>query len=180
MDQVERDPLDGGLELHATGDRLHAHDHPVLVLHRSNQLTFRQRRPITRALLSLTLSISLTPILTYLAARWLSFGVVWALYGLTWAVCAGIAVQHRRALQHLHLPQDRLLRIALAIALIWVVIAACSLVDVQIGHRLYFSVTSYDYTKNISVTDAITRTGVPPINPSFHRFSRKNCMSTSK
>src|SRR5690606_16677857 len=58
-------------------------------------------------------------------------------------------------------------KFALLAALIWIFIGTFSLIDLQVGQRLYFSVTSYDYTKNISVTDAITRTGVPPVNPSF-------------
>ena len=41
------------------------------------------------------------------------------------------------------------------------------LVDIQIGTKLYFANVSYDYTTRIAVINAISRTGVPPINPSY-------------
>jgi len=138
----------------------------------TNVLDFRHRRSVTRMLLSLTFSISLMPILTYLVARWLSFSVVWGFYAITWAVLAGIGIRHVRQLRgsllHSLLRISSPLQVSLAIALFWIVVATLSLIDLEIGNRLYFSVTTYDYTKNISVTDAITRTGVPPVNPSFH------------
>lgn len=138
----------------------------------TNVLDFRQRSVVTRLLLSLTLSISLTPILTYLVARWLSFSAVWVLYALVWAAAIGITLRHLRregfAALRPKWPTDRAIRLALFGALIWILIGTFSLIDLQAGQQLYFSVTSYDYTKNISVTDAITRTGVPPANPSFH------------
>lgn len=138
----------------------------------SNVLDFRQRSAVTRVLLSLTLSISLTPVLTYLVARWLSFFTVWVFYGLVWAAAIGIVLRHlyREGFRSLRpkWPNDRATRFALLVALVWLLIGTFSLIDLQVGQRLYFSVTSDDYTKNISVTDAITRTGVLPVNPSFH------------
>lgn len=138
----------------------------------ANVVQFRQRRPITRVLLSLTLSISLTPLVTYLAARWASFTLVWALYAAVWLAFAAIMARRLRkrgsAGLRLPLPRDRATMVAILIAIGWMLVAAFSLVDLQIGDKLYYSVTAHDYTKNISVTDAITRTGVPPINPSYH------------
>jgi len=137
----------------------------------TNTLDFRQRSAVTRVLLSLTLSISLMPILTYLLARWLPFSAVWVFYGLVWTAAIGIALRDLRRQGFAALrpkrPISRATKFALLAALIWIFIGTFSLIDLQVGQRLYFSVTSHDYTKNISVTDAITRTGVPPVNPSF-------------
>jgi hypothetical protein len=51
----------------------------------------------------------------------------------------------------------------------WLVLSALSLVDLQWGEcELYFSVASYDHTTRVSIIDAMMRTGVPPINPSYY------------
>ena len=42
------------------------------------------------------------------------------------------------------------------------------LVDIQLGNRLYYTVIGLDYTTRAALIDAITRTGVPPINPSYY------------
>jgi hypothetical protein len=51
----------------------------------------------------------------------------------------------------------------------WLLLSIFLLVDLQWGKReLYLSVISYDYTTRVSIIDAITRTGVPPVNPSYY------------
>jgi hypothetical protein len=57
--------------------------------------------------------------------------------------------------------------IALSLAGIWIPFVILSLVDIQIGNRLYNSIVSLDYTTRVAVTEAISRTGIPPINPSY-------------
>jgi hypothetical protein len=42
------------------------------------------------------------------------------------------------------------------------------IIDLQWGHRLYFNIIAYDYATRASVINAITRTGVPPLNPSYY------------
>jgi hypothetical protein len=49
----------------------------------------------------------------------------------------------------------------------WSLFAILSLIDIQLGNRLYFSVASYDLISRVSITGAITRTGVPPTNPGY-------------
>jgi hypothetical protein len=48
-----------------------------------------------------------------------------------------------------------------------VAIAIFSLIDIQWKKQLYFSVVAFDLTTRTAIVDAITRTGVPPINPSY-------------
>ena len=42
------------------------------------------------------------------------------------------------------------------------------LVDLKIDGQLRSSLVSYDYVKHTAVTDAISRTGISPVNPSFY------------
>jgi hypothetical protein len=56
---------------------------------------------------------------------------------------------------------------ALIFALLWVVFSFLLLLDLQVGNKLYFSTVSYDTTSRIAVINAITRTGIPPINPGY-------------
>jgi hypothetical protein len=60
------------------------------------------------------------------------------------------------------------IKVIVGIILIWIGIAVFSLIDIQLGNRLYFNIVAYDYQTRVSVIDAITRTGVPPINPSYY------------
>jgi hypothetical protein len=56
---------------------------------------------------------------------------------------------------------------ALIFALLWVVFSFLLLLDLQVGNKLYFPTVSYDTTSRIAVINAITRTGIPPINPGY-------------
>ncbi len=58
-------------------------------------------------------------------------------------------------------------RAAYLIPIAWLVIVLFSLVDLQLGNRLYFNVSSFDHSLRTEFTHAITRTGVPPQNPLF-------------
>ncbi len=50
---------------------------------------------------------------------------------------------------------------------IWIILALLSLVDFQIGNKLYLSITAIDNAGKVAITDAICRTGIPPANPMF-------------
>ena len=47
------------------------------------------------------------------------------------------------------------------------VCSGASLVDLQVGKRLYFSVAMFDQSYRVAFTDAVARTGVPPANPLY-------------
>ena len=49
----------------------------------------------------------------------------------------------------------------------WIVIAVTSLADMQMGHRLYFSMIAFDYSVRTAFTSAISTFGLPPQNPFF-------------
>src|SRR5262249_53952745 len=50
----------------------------------------------------------------------------------------------------------------------WAVVVAACFRDLEIGGTLYTSSATIDYQKHNAVTDAICRTGLPPVNPSFY------------
>lgn len=56
----------------------------------------------------------------------------------------------------------------LFLILLWILFSVFVSVDLQIGNKLYFSNNSYDMLTRVAVVDAITRTGVPPVNPSYY------------
>ncbi len=55
----------------------------------------------------------------------------------------------------------------LGLILLWVLFSVFVSADLQIGKRLYFSNNSYDMLTRVAVVDAMTRSGVPPVNPSY-------------
>ncbi len=54
-----------------------------------------------------------------------------------------------------------------AIACAWTLFVLFSLVDVQVGNKLYFSVVEFDQSYRVAFTNAVLRTGVPPANPLY-------------
>jgi hypothetical protein len=129
-----------------------------------NLLGFRRLPLAWRILAACPLSIAFTPILVY----W-SRAHVWPVLVPLWL--AGIAL----ALGAFgHESPRRWIRSRTGIpALVWVLIALwialClfALADIKVGDRLYLSAVIFDHTLRTAVTDAITRTGVPPANPYF-------------
>ena len=128
---------------------------------------FRSRSPAARAAASLVLAIAVVPCATFLVARLTSLAVAAALLVLVAAVGI-VATLRRRAGFDLRLAlTDALTRRALVVAGAWTLLVLLLLSDLQIGHSLYPNLVAYDYAKHVSVTDAVRRTGVPPLNPSF-------------
>lgn len=114
------------------------------------------------------LGTALTTLVAALASRFLGMAAAWAMLAGTAAVAALslLRAEERRALAAALAPlADRRLLIGLALWLAggWLVIA-----DIQVGGGLSLSGVLVDYAKHVSVTDAISRTGVPPVNPNYY------------
>jgi hypothetical protein len=123
-----------------------------------NLVDFRKQDPSTRFLLSLPLSIALTPILIYLAGRYSFDWPVWTIYALLFAVFA--AVSRFKGL--------RISRLAWILSLCWIAIAIFSLVDLQLDHKLYYTVVAYDLNFRSAVTGAFARAHILPVpNPLY-------------
>ena len=128
---------------------------------------FDRRTLPARVAISVCLSIAVVPIAVYLcwllapSAPWLLCAVSWVALPVVLSRKAHQRIQARK-------PLSKPRAIVLAILAGWVILGALCLIDLQIGHRLYFPLNSYDQTLRAAVTSAIDRTGVPPTNPYFY------------
>jgi hypothetical protein len=130
---------------------------------------FRSRKWFVRFGFALLLSSAIAPVMFFLAYRLVSemfaFIVMFAFaFVFTWQVLR----EKKFSSLFAEIQSDKRVRVFLSIALVWIVLAAFSLIDLQFGKRLYFNITAFDYQTRVSVINAITRTGVPPLNPSYH------------
>jgi len=129
-----------------------------------NAFEFRTRSIPTRLAISLTSSIGICPVLTYLMSRGFPAGV-WLLYGsavIAFLILLFAAVRHRA-----WPPISKRRTMFFILAAAWAIFAMLTLSDLQLGHRLYFPVVTFDYALRADVTSAITRSGIPPPNPLF-------------
>jgi hypothetical protein len=123
---------------------------------------FRNRTFAFRLCLAAALSIAVCPIFTYLAARFISLNAVWAVYVATSAALPFLLVRHR---ERLRLP-DGWGTFALVLAG-WLVVCVFSLIDLQIGERLYYPIINLDYSVRTAFVNSLTQTAIPPQNPFF-------------
>jgi hypothetical protein len=128
---------------------------------------FDRRSVLARFGIAISLSVAVSPILIYLNWR-LVPAAPWAVCAAAWAALPVIIVRRarERSIERGRLSKER--KVVLAILAGWIVVGTLCLVDLQIGHRLYFQVASYDYSTRTAFTAAIERTGVPPMNPYFY------------
>jgi len=128
---------------------------------------FRRRRPLLRCILAIPLTIAICPMLSYLLARFLVPGL-WLFYVTTFVACLLLLAKQLRdgALRSIAWP----VWMAVGLAVVWSVLAMASLVDLQLGDRLYPPITAFDHSTRVGVMAAIARQ-VPPHNPFFvHPF----------
>ncbi|HET7213899.1 MAG TPA: hypothetical protein VFL79_09935, partial [Terriglobia bacterium] len=117
----------------------------------------------TRLAAALPLSIGLAPVTADLLWRcWLP--LVWIVFGACGAACAILLVRDLRVGR---LQLTRAGWLVLAIAMGWLVVGTLSLIDLQIGDRLYFPISAYDHSTRAAFTTALSRGGIPPHNPFF-------------
>jgi len=134
----------------------------------TNVFSFREGSTTSRLLIAIILSISIFPVVYYWALRFTHITVVWGVLGLS----VGVVLYH--LFQSLYKEKRRFAfsakgaKLILGLVVFWVVMAFL-LVDLKIDGQLRSSLVSYDYVKHTAVTDAISRTGVSPLNPSFYQ-----------
>lgn len=126
---------------------------------------FRIRQPIARLGIGIVLSFAISPIVLHLTSSLLSFNL--ALFTLTGFAVAFVVhiLKEKPTFTSESKPP---LTFILGIGMGWAIFAILSLINIQWGDQLFFSVTSYDQTTRVSIIDAMTRTGIPPINPSYY------------
>jgi hypothetical protein len=125
---------------------------------------FRKRTSIVQIIMAMTISVSIVPAILFLVYRFTSYSFVVSLLILFAVVGIYIFIKfYKRSAD-----SNEYKMAAVTLALLWVFLSVFILVDFQIGESLYFSANSYDLTTRVSVVDAVTRTGVPPVNPSYY------------
>jgi len=127
---------------------------------------FRHRSSASRFIIAIVLSVATSPILIFLVYHFTSGFVTISLI-ISVGVCFGIILFKQK---QIFVPTELsgLYRTALLLAITWVIFSILFLVDIQWGNRLYYNIISYDLTTRVAIINAITRSGVPPINPSYY------------
>jgi hypothetical protein len=100
---------------------------------------FRRRTALFRLALSIPLSISLCPIVVYLLGRFVSMSTVAWLFYAIWLGFLVLVIRERQS------DNPRLGALIPTLAGVWTLLALVSLVDLQIGDRLYYSTISLHY-----------------------------------
>jgi hypothetical protein len=130
-------------------------------------LRFRSRTLSFRLALSVPLSISIGPIMSYFVGRWLSMSAVWVLYGLLCSCALFLAARVLMSTWRVRARPSKQQVQILVLIFAWMIIAVLSLADMQIGRRLYFSVIGLDYCVRTAFTNAISTSGLPAHSPFF-------------
>ena len=126
---------------------------------------FRHRQPIVRLGIGLILSFAVSPIVLHLTSSLFSFNfAILTLTGFA-ATFVIIIIKEKPVFTS---ETKRLANTFFWVGITWTVFAILSLINIQSGDRLFFSVTSFDQTTRVAVIEAMTRTGIPPINPSYY------------
>jgi hypothetical protein len=126
---------------------------------------FKNRQPVVRLGIGLVLSFAVSPIVLDLTSSLLSLNAsLFTLGGF--AAAFAVIILKEKPISSLETKNG--VKTILWIGGVWIVIAILSLIDIQWKDQLYFSVISYDQSTRVSVINAMTRTGVPPINPSYY------------
>ncbi len=126
---------------------------------------FRSQGAFVRFIISLVLSMAISPFLFFLSAR--AFGmlpsiVLAVLLTVIFFVILVFDLNSNRSSKW-----EGDFRFFLAIGMIWLTLTVASLINIQQDGKLYISITSFDQTTRVSIVDAMTRTGVPPVNPGY-------------
>jgi hypothetical protein len=134
---------------------------------------FKTRSRLGRLIIAIVLSNAVVPICFFLLYRYTSNLIILAVMVLFAAgFFAGEVFPLLRqvpfALSHKFNPISGYRQFAIALGFFWAIFSLLLLVNLQIGNRLYFPNVAYDYTTRVSVINAIARTGIPPVNPSYY------------
>lgn len=135
--------------------------------HINDTFNFRKRLLPARLAIAVMVSTAISPIIFFLAYRLGSSAIAFGLIALFAAGYITLFWLDRKTILGSWGDAGNGPTIAIWIIVGWSFFAILSLVDIQWGKHLYYSVVSFDLTTRVSITSAITRTGVPPINPGY-------------
>jgi len=132
-----------------------------------NLFEFRQRTVAFRIALSVPLSLAICPIATYLAGRFGSTEAIWACYATAAAYFLAVSTgQLRKAIPcRPAIPKE--IRVFAIVSAVWLAVALGSLIDIQIGDRLYYPANAFDNSVHTEFIHSISTTGIPPQSPFY-------------
>lgn len=139
---------------------------PGMVLaYSTNLLEFRARPVPTQIAVGLLISISCLPIVSYLIARAGGFRSAWVFYGIVWSVAAILLLRHGKQLSRA--VRDLFANRRGTVVLIAICMIAGGLFEMDwvSSNGVRPNLCNMDATAHVATTDALTRTGVPPVNP---------------
>lgn len=130
-------------------------------------LGFNSRSATEKLLLSLPLSLVISTVLTNIVGRYIASRFVLACFVMLAAWILSLIIMHRRAWTTwiAQLKSSRPTVICFTMAPVWACVVIGSVVDVEIGARLYPSTTIWDHGVRIAFIHSALRSGVPPANP---------------
>lgn len=130
---------------------------------------FKKRLLPAQFAISVVISLACSPVLFFLTYRLGSIYWAISLLAVLGLACAVLILSElKRKIKLVYgYEAGRLQKLAAWILGGWSLFAIASLIDIQVGKHLYYSAISFDYTTRVSIIDAISRTGVPPITPGY-------------
>lgn len=129
-----------------------------------NLFNFRFRTSLVQTVMAMTISVSIVPAALFLVYRYTSSSIVISILAVLFILSVYLYIKSYKP----PLSGNPYQRLAFIFIFFWIILSTLTLVDLQINQRLYFSSNAYDLTTRVSVVDAITRSGVPPVNPSYY------------
>ncbi|HEX8919697.1 MAG TPA: hypothetical protein VF898_14430, partial [Chloroflexota bacterium] len=135
----------------------------------TNLWHFREERFIGRLCISLPLSVAFSGVAATLVGR--TFGFSWSLRLfelLAVLFLALIAWEYKNPSLRQRLVLGRSSRVLLTLCIGWMLLAFATVLDFQVGDRLYLSVTAYDHCIRALFARSIVHTGIPPVNPLYY------------
>jgi len=132
----------------------------------SNVLGFRSASGSERLLISVALSIATVPTLAVLLGRFAGTRATLALF-IVAAIASALLLANDSGMRS-SLTMARSTKIGLLFMLVWAAVALFSVVDWQIGDRMYPSTIIFDHSVRVPFVSAAIRDGSPPLNPFFN------------
>ena len=130
-----------------------------------NVLDFDQLPFTSRLALPLLLSMAVSPLLVYLAARYLGPQGVWGIYAVIWVLAiVSLVRQWRDFADGIEVLWKDHWRGGL-ILLAWILGCSLAVIDLILPNDIWRNLNIMDSAAHVAFTDSITRTGVPPTNP---------------
>ncbi|HKD08450.1 MAG TPA: hypothetical protein VKB79_21295 [Bryobacteraceae bacterium] len=130
-----------------------------------NLLDFRSRSVPVRLALGLLISLCCCPIVTYFLVRFGGFSAAFGFFGVVWIVALSLAIRNAKGLVEAAALLFRRHWGVLVVCGAWIVAGGISEIDFLMPAGVMRSLNTGDAAAHVAFTNALTRTGIPPVNP---------------